>query len=109
MRVAPVISPAQDVKRWLQRQVDSALTSQRLVERCQIALKAAEGRNKLEIAASLGISRQKVARWRDRFSVSGRAGIEADVPGRGRKALFDIFVVGDLSRRCRAYNLPPMG
>ena len=34
------------------------------------------------------MTRQKVARWRERFSVSGRAGIEADAPGRGRKAVY---------------------
>src|SRR5215207_9693162 len=88
MRIAPVISIAKDVKQWLLKQVGSALTPKRLGERCQIALLAAEGKNNLEIAAAVGVSRQKVARWRDRFSQSGRAGIETDAPGRGRKAVY---------------------
>jgi transposase len=88
MRVAPVISLPKDVEQWLRIQVGSAMTPQRIVERCQIALLAAEGQNNLEIAASLGMTRQKVARWRDRFSQQGRAGIEQDAPGRGRKAVY---------------------
>lgn len=85
MRVAPVIILAEDLKHWLQKQVSSALTPQRLAERAQIVLLAAEGQENLAIAATLGCSRQKVARWRDRFHQLGRAGIENDAPGRGRK------------------------
>jgi transposase len=88
MRVAPVITLADDLKHWLQKQVSSALTPQRLVERCQIVLLAAQGQENLAIAATLGCSRQKVARWRDRFQQLGRAGIESDAPGRGRKPVY---------------------
>jgi transposase len=88
MRIAPVISLATDVRNWLQKQVNSALTPKRLEQRCRIALLAAEGKNNLEIAASIGVTRQKVARWRDRFSESGLAGIETDAPGRGRKPIY---------------------
>ena len=88
MRVAPLISLDQDLKQWLQKQVGSALTPQRLVERCQIVLLAAEGQDNLEIAAALGCTRQKVARWRARFRTAGRAGLESDAPGRGRKPLY---------------------
>jgi transposase len=88
MRVAPVISLPKDVEQWLRVQVGSALTPQRIVERCQIILLSAEGQNNLEIAAALRMTRQKVARWRDRFNQLGRAGIEQDAPGRGRKAVY---------------------
>jgi transposase len=88
MRIAPMISLTEDVEQWLRKQTGSALTPKRIVERCQIALLAAKGKNNLEIAARLGVTRQKVARWRDRFSQHGRAGIEADAPGRGRKATY---------------------
>jgi transposase len=88
MRVAPVIILPEDLKHWLQRQVSSALTPQRLAERCQIVLLAADGQENLVIAATLGCSRQKVARWRDRFHQLGRAGIESDAPGRGRKPVY---------------------
>ena len=90
MRVAPVISLGQDLQGWLQKQVDSALTPKRLVERCQIVLLAAQGFENLEIAASLGFSRQKVARWRDRFQQDGKEGIESDAPGRGRKPVYGV-------------------
>jgi len=88
MRIAPVISITKEVEQWLKKQVGSALTPKRLVERCEIVLLAAAGQDNLEIAAALGISRQKVARWRDRFQQAGRAGIETDAPGRGRKAIY---------------------
>jgi transposase len=88
MRVAPVIVLEEDINHWLQTQVSSALSPQRLAERCQIVLLAAEGQENLAIAAAVGCSRQKVARWRDRFHQLGRAGIESDAPGRGRKPVY---------------------
>jgi len=88
MRVAPVIVLTEDLKQWLRKQVGSALSEQRLAERCQIVLLAAEGQENLAIAAAVGCSRQKVARWRDRFHQFGRAGIESDAPGRGRKPVY---------------------
>ena len=88
MRVAPIITLSQDLRDWLQKQVGSALTPKRLTERCQIVLLAAQGLENLQIAASLGCSRQKAARWRDRFHESGRAGIQSDAPGRGRKPVY---------------------
>jgi transposase len=88
MRVAPVIVLTEDLKQWLRKQVSSALSEQRLAERCQIVLLAAEGQENLAIAAAVGCSRQKVARWRDRFHQLGRAGIESDAPGRGRKPVY---------------------
>ena len=88
MRIASVITVSGEDQTWLRQQVGSALTAQRLVERCQIVLLAAEGLDNQEIAAALGVSRQKVGRWRVRFHTSGRAGIEADAPGRGRKPVY---------------------
>jgi len=70
---------------WLQAMVRSALTPRRLVERCLIVLLAAVGKRNEQIAAELGYSENKVGRWRLRFAKSGRAGIEHDAPGRGRK------------------------
>jgi transposase len=82
----PVLS-ADDVA-WLRRQAAGALTPRRLVERCQIVLRAAEGETNEQIAAALGISRQKAARWRARFREGGRAGLEQDAPGRGCKPVY---------------------
>jgi transposase len=47
-----------------------------LVERANIVLLVAEGKENLDIAAKLQISRQTVARWRDRFLKLGIGGIE---------------------------------
>lgn len=67
------------------KQSQSALTPKRLGERCRMVLLAADGRSNEQIAARLGVTRQKVGRWRTRFVQSGRDGIVCDQPGRGRK------------------------
>jgi transposase len=70
---------------WLQKQARSATAPKRLGERSRIILLAAEGRTNEQIGEELSLSRQKAARWRMRFLELGRAGIEIDAPGRGRK------------------------
>ena len=45
---------------------------------------AAEGKQNKEIAAQLGISVQKAARWRERFLALGVEGLEKDAPRPGR-------------------------
>jgi transposase len=55
-----------------------------LVERAQIVLLAADGRENKDIATELGITRATAARWRDRFAARGIAGIEKDAPRGGR-------------------------
>jgi transposase len=45
---------------------------------------AAAGKQDLEIAAEIGISNQKAARWRKRFLQAGCAGLEKDAPRPGR-------------------------
>jgi transposase/DNA-binding CsgD family transcriptional regulator len=58
--------------------------SVRLAERAGIVLHAADGLENQQIAAILGISRQKAGRWRDRYAALGMAGIEKDAPRPGR-------------------------
>jgi transposase len=70
---------------WLRKQATSAMAPRRLAERCQIILRASEGETNEQIAQALEITRQKAARWRSRFVQGGRAGLEHDAPGRGRK------------------------
>lgn len=81
-------SPSPEDLQWLRKQARSGLTACRLAERCQIVLLSIEGNNNEQIAAALGITRQKAARWRTRFRQSGRAGLEHDIPGRGRKSVY---------------------
>lgn len=88
MRIAPLISLSPEDQQWLRKQAASAVVSRRLAERCRIILLAAEGQTNEQIAGTLAMSRQKVARWRGRFVQEGRAGLENDAPGRGRKPTY---------------------
>jgi len=90
MRTAPTLHVKEEEKTWLRQQAKSGLTSQRLVERCRIVLLADEGLSNEEISEALGLDRKKVGRWRSRFSAAGRAGIENDKPGRGRKPSYPL-------------------
>lgn len=85
MRVAVpiVLEPAE--RQGLKRLSGSRSTSVRLAERAKIVLLAAEGHENGEIAEMLGISRQKVGRWRNRYHELGLTGIEKDAPRPGRK------------------------
>jgi transposase len=58
----------------------------RLVERSRIVLRAADGLQDREIAAELGITPEKAARWRKRFLAGGTEALAKDAPrpGRGR-------------------------
>lgn len=85
MRIAKAVALTSSDREWLEKQGGSGLTSRRLSERCRVVLLAAAGHTNEEIGELLSMTRQKAGRWRDRFVRSGRAGIEADVPGRGRK------------------------
>jgi transposase len=60
-------------------------TPVRLMQRAQIILRAAEGLENKAIAREVGLRRQTVGMWRNRFAEQGRAGIEKDAPRGGRK------------------------
>jgi transposase len=106
MRIASHVSPSSEDLQWLRKQATSGVVSKRLGERCRIILQAAEGRTNEEIATALKITRQKVARWRARFRESGRAGLEQDAPGRGRKPIYGPEITALIvERTTRA--LPP--
>jgi transposase/transposase-like protein len=88
MAIASLLNPSTEDLAWLRKQAGSAVAPRRLAERCQIILRAVAGENNEQIAQALGITRQKVARWRARFVKDGRAGLEHDAPGRGRKPAY---------------------
>ena len=88
MRIARPASPSPEDLRWLRKQATSTIAPKRLTERCRIVLLSAQGQNHEQIAAALGITRQKASRWRARFLESGPEGLENDAPGRGRKAVY---------------------
>lgn len=85
MRVAPKIVLESAERELLKRLSGSRSTSVRLAERSKIVLLAAEGKENGEISEILGMSRQKVGRWRNRYHEHGLAGIEKDAYRPGRK------------------------
>ena len=58
--------------------------SVRLAPRSAIILLAADGQENIAIAARLKITRQRAARWRDRYAAQGLEGIAMDAPRSGR-------------------------
>lgn len=54
----------------------SKLTSVRLTQRAHIVLLAADGLKNKDIAAQVGVGRNLVTRWRERYAQLGLAGIE---------------------------------
>ena len=55
------------------------------MQRAKIVLLAAKGQENKHIANALGVTRQLVGRWRNRYVTQGLAGIEKDAPGRGAR------------------------
>ena len=88
MRIALPVELTVADRLWLEQTAQSALTPRRLAERCHIVLLAAEGQRNEQIATVLSYAANKVGRWRTRFAKAGRAGIEQDAPGRGRKPTY---------------------
>ena len=76
MRVAPQIVLTQDQKQTLQQWARGRSLPARQVERARVVLMAAAGKQDLEIAAEIGSSNQKAARWRKRFLQFVLAGLE---------------------------------
>lgn len=71
----------------------SRVLPQRQVLRARIVLLASEGVANSAIATQLGCSEPTVRLWRQRFAEAGVAGLEEDLPGRGRPATYDERMV----------------
>lgn len=67
--------------------VRSPHSEPRQILRAKIILLAAKKKQNKEIAETLGISNQKVARWKKRFLLNGVSGIMKDAPRTGRPVL----------------------
>lgn len=85
-RATPITLSAQDretLRSWLR----TGKTEQRLVERSQIILLAAEGKTTGEIAEALSTRPARVSKWRTRF---GKGGLSAltDAPRSGKPARY---------------------
>ena len=86
MRVAPKVTVTEEDRKTLERWARGRSNPVRLMQRAKIVLMAAEGRENKDIGPAVGVTRQLVGRWRNRYVQHGLAGIEKDAPGRGRKA-----------------------
>jgi transposase len=83
LRQAPKVWLSQEQRDDLERFARSRTLPVRLVERAQIALRAAVGWDNQEIAEAMGLCRQTVGRWRERLATEGLPGLE-DRPRAGR-------------------------
>lgn len=85
MRVASSINLTEAVAKELQQAANSRTASVRFAQRARIILLANEGKQDIEIAALLNVTRQKAARWRQRYLISGVEGLKKDASRPGRK------------------------
>ena len=68
--------------------IKSPTSPARSIERARIVLMASEGQENKNISSTLGIHREKVARWRKRFVDFGIEALWKDADGRGRKPIY---------------------
>ena len=99
MRVAPHVVLTDEQQRTLQQWARGRSLPSRQVERALVVLLAAAGKQDLEIAAEIGISNQKAARWRKRFLEMGLAGLEKDAPRPGRTPTITSAKVQEVVRK----------
>jgi transposase len=99
MRVAPTVELTDDQRKILHQWSRGRSLPARQVERARVVLLAADGKQDLEIAAEIGISNQKAARWRKRFLQFGLAGLERDAPRSGRTPTITAEKVQEVVRK----------
>lgn len=99
MRVAPLVNLTSDQKSLLSKAAKGTSVSVRFSQRAKIALLAAEGRQDIEIAQQLGVTRQLSARWRERFIRLGIEGLKKDAPRPGRRKKFSAQKVTAIVRK----------
>jgi transposase len=99
MRVAAPVVLDSSQQKTLEQWAKARSLPTRQVERAKVVLLAAEGKSDLEIAAGLGISNQKAARWRKRFLRLGLPGLEKDAPRPGRKPVIPANIKETLVRK----------
>ncbi|MCC6507083.1 MAG: IS630 family transposase [Aquimonas sp.] len=85
MRVAPKVDVSDEQRQVLCTLATGRRTEVRVALRAKIILAASTGLENTEIASELGVTRETVGRWRDRFIEAGVEGITQDLPRGGRK------------------------
>ncbi len=89
MRQAKGITLTPKEKLRLQWLAQNNVVAAKIIERAKILLLAESGFSNVEIADQLNITRQKVARWRQRFIEQDLDGIEKDASRPGGKEKLD--------------------
>jgi transposase len=84
MRKAVAINLSEAEIKLLESYSKGRSCSVRLAERSKVVLLSVTGLENREIGKRLGITRQKVGRWRNRFAQLGFEGIKQDAPRPGR-------------------------
>jgi len=99
MRVAPPVVLDSEQRKTLEQWAGSRSLPMRQVQRAQIILLAADGKQDLEIAVAVNVSNQKAARWRKRFLQSGFPGLERDATRPGRTPTITPTKIQDVVRK----------
>jgi len=99
MRVARAVELNDDQRTILEQWSRGRSLPARQVERARIVVLAAAGELDIDIAAKLGITNQKAARWRARFIEEGLAGLEKDAPRPGRTPSIAASTVKSVIRK----------
>lgn len=89
---------SQELRDDLERFARSRTLPARLVQRSQIVLLAAARKSDQEIAQAVGVVRQTVSLWRNRFVEYGMAGIEKDAPRSGRARTITLARTDEIVR-----------
>jgi transposase len=85
---APRLAVNSAEREALERLVRARTTEQRLAERAEIILRAADGAANKRIAAGVGVTLTTVLHWRQRFATDRLAGL-SDAPRPGRPVRYD--------------------
>jgi len=97
MRAAARIVLTDEERATLTKWARGRSTPARPVQRAEIVLAAAEGRENQAIAKEIGCTRRTVGTWRNRFAADRLAGIEQDAPRAGRtpsvRAAFEAEII----------------
>ena len=99
MRVARSVVLNAEQREMLEARARAGRAPARTVERARIVLMAAAGMRNMEIAARLGITPEKAARWRNRFLDGGLAALDKDAPRPGRPRTITAEKIQEVIRR----------
>jgi transposase len=98
------VSRETGVRARLERLVRAAAPSRRIAQRARIVQYALAGLSTEEIAALVGVSRQTVTLWIERFTRGGADALLHDAAGRGRHASIDPSTLRDRLKKADLLN-----